>query len=151
MSQRVTRLSSAPVKTYLPLGSKRHAVSGRACFHWLPAWVCSGSALGGSWLMSRDQLRNRVLGRIGDGKLASANVELGFRVNPHAAEHGMEDVSVIDYAVGHLRTVVVGFADDRAGFDPRAAEQHAPRGPPVIAAVVLVDLGRAAKFRHHAN
>ena len=85
-------------------------------------------------------------GRIGHGELAAADVELAVRLESHGAKVGVEQVAGVDFALGHLRAILVRRADDRARLDARAAERDGPGLAPVIAAVTFVDSRRAAEF-----
>src|SRR5439155_5563687 len=86
-----------------------------------------------------EQFFDRAFGGIGDGEFAAGDVELAFGIDADASEQRVEQVAVIDLAVGDGGTVVVCLADAGAALNSRAAEQHAPGSAPVIAAVAGVD------------
>ena len=61
----------------------------------------------------------------------------------------MEEVAGIHLALGHFGAGVVRLSNDRARDDARAAEADGPGFAPVVAAVEVIDVRRAAKFGEH--
>src|SRR4051794_18945788 len=99
-------------------------------------------------LALRQQLLDRAFSRVGDGELAAADVEFGFGIDADSGEQRVEQMPVIDFAIGDRGAVVVGFSNDRAALNAAATDQHAPRISPVVAAIAAVDLRRAAELGH---
>jgi hypothetical protein len=59
---------------------------------------------------------------VGDRQFATVDEETLGGVDTHRAEIRVEQVCVIDFAVDHLRPILVRLADDRTGLNLCAAE-----------------------------
>ena len=67
----------------------------------------------------------------------------------HFSDLGRLFADVKHVALGVVISILVGLADDRAGLNFRPTKADRPGDSPVVAAVVLVNFGRATEFRNN--
>ena len=86
-----------------------------------------------------------------DGDGAAFVMEDSFSRDAELAIDRGEDIVVMDRSVLRDFGSGVARAENRAGLEVAAGEEHREDSAPVIAASVLVDLRRAAEFGDHGD